>query len=299
MKKKLKFPKIQLPKFKMPKFDLRKITPFHVVCLLASIVVVLVGILSYLLLVPDDGVPDITIPPTTVTVPTEGTTGATEENTTGSTTEPTETVRPMLPKMEQLYAQNSDLVGWIYIPDTKVDYPVMYTPYDPEKYIHANFKEQYSLGGLPFIDANCSLDPESDNLIFYAHNMNNGTMFENITYYAYKNFWKEHPYIYFTTLYEERVYEVVAAFHDKVYSPTDDVFKFYQFIDAKDEADFENAMKHYKAKAEYDTGVTAEYGDRLITLVTCSYHIDDGRFVVVAKEITPEVQETVPAETTN
>lgn len=285
--KKIQLPKFKMPKFKLPKFDLRKITPFHVVCFLASIVVVLVGILSYLLLVPDTGVPDFTVPTTTVTVPTEGTTGATED-TTGSTTEPTETQRPMLPKMEQLYAQNSDLVGWIYIPDTKVDYPVMYTPYDPEKYIHANFKEQYSLGGLPFIDAKCSLDPESDNLIFYAHNMNNGTMFENITYYAYKNFWKEHPYIYFTTLYEERTYEVVAAFHDKVYSPLDDVFKFYQFVDAEDEEDFNRAIAYYKEKAEVDTGITPEYGDNLITLVTCAYHVKNGRFVVIAREVFPE-----------
>ena len=285
MKKKLSIPKIRLPK--IPKIDLRKITPFHAVCALCGIVVVLVAILLYLLLVPNDGIPEITVP--TTTVGTESPTTGTTEGTTGVTTEPTETEPTMLPKMEQLYAQNPDVIGWIHIPDTKVDYPVMYTPYDPEKYIHMNFKGQYSIGGLPFIDSDCSLDPESDNLIFYAHNMNNGTMFENITYYAYKNFWKEHPLIYFSTLYEERTYEVVAAFPDKVYSPTDDVFKFYQFIDAEDEEDFNRAVAYYKEKAKVDTGITPQYGDNLITLVTCAYHEKYGRFVVIARQVTPEV----------
>lgn len=242
-------------------------------------------------------------------VPTEpaATVTATEAPTaepTAAPTEPTETVPeetgpPMLPKMAELYAENPDVIGWVSIPGTKVDYPVMYTPGDPEKYIHKNFKGVYSLGGLPFMEDECSMDPESDNLIIYGHNMKNGTQFQNLMNYTMKKYWEEHPRILFSTLYEERTYEIVSAFYDQIYGPKDNVFKFYQFIDAKDEADFENAIKYFKEKSEYDTGVTAQYGDKLISLVTCSYHIDDGRFVVVAKEITPEVPETVPAETTN
>ena len=223
---------------------------------------------------------------------------------TAAPTEPTETVPaetepPMLPKMAELYAENPDIIGWITIPGTKVDYPVMLTPDEPEKYIHRNFKGHHSIGGVPFMEDECSMDPESDNLIIYGHNMKNGTQFKDLMNYTMKKYWEEHPQILFSTLYEERTYEIISAFYDKVYTTKDKVFKFYQFIDAKDEADFEYAVKYFKENGEYDTGVTAQYGDKLIMLVTCSYHIDDGRFVVVAKEITPEVPETVPAETTN
>jgi sortase B len=249
--------------------------------------VLLLVLLAMLILKPYFEIPDIT-PSTAPSTQAPTTTAPAVTETL-----PLETMEQiplvMMEDMASLYAQNPDLIGWIKIEDTKIDYPVMYTPEDPEKYIHMNFKGQYSIGGLPFIDSDCSLDPESDNLIFYAHNMNNGTMFENITYYAYKNFWKEHPLIYFSTLYEERTYEVVAAFPDKVYSPTDDVFKFYQFIDAEDEEDFNRAVAYYKEKAKVDTGITPQYGDNLITLVTCAYHEKYGRFVVIARQVTPEV----------
>ena len=308
MKKKLSFPKIQLPKskqrktqrsevrkiqlpkFQIPKIRLSEITPFHVVCALFVIAIILLGILLFLLLVPNDGVPEITVPPTT----TEETLDNTEVPTESEGTIPTETERTMLPKMAQLYAENPDVIGWITIPDTKVDYPVMYTPYEPQKYIHANFKGLYSIGGLPFIEANCSLDPESDNLIFYAHNMNNGTQFQNITNYAYRRWALEHNRIYFSTLYEEREYEVVAAFPDKIYSPNDDVFKFYQFIDAETEEDFNEAVEYYLDKTVVDFGVTPEYGDKLITLVTCAYHVKYGRFVVIARQVTEEPAVTEP-----
>ena len=282
-----KLPKLDLKKIRLPKLDPSKITPAKIVvvqCIIASVLAIVLLVL--LVYTPDDGIPDL---PTGTTTVTEGTTGNTTAGTTTGT-EPTETEPPrMLPKMEVLYASNPDTIGWITIPDTKVDYPVMYTPYEPEKYIHANFKEQFSIGGLPFIEDACSMDPESDNLIIYAHNMNDGSQFQNITNYAYKRFGLEHPTIQFSTLYEERTYEVVAAFPDKVYKPTEDVFKFYQFIDYENEEEFNEAMTYFKEKSAYDTGVTPVYGDKFITLVTCAYHVKNGRFVVVARQVTPEV----------
>ena len=279
-----------------PKIKLTR-TSWILIGLAAALLVLVIVLLLLLPKAPAEEVP--TEPAATVAVteaPTAEPTAAPPEPTE---TVPEETGPPMLPKMAELYAENPDVIGWITIPGTDVDYPVMYTPDDPEKYIHKNFKGIYSLGGLPFMEDECSMDPESDNLIIYGHNMKNGTQFQNLMNYTMKKYWEEHPQILFSTLYEERTYEIISAFYDRVYRSSEKVFKFYQFIDAKDEADFENAMKHYKEKAEYDTGVTAEYGDKLITLVTCSYHMDYGRFVVVAKQITPEIPETVPAETTN
>ena len=224
---------------------------------------------------------------------------STEPSSTSTEPEPSETEQPteelpkewvMLKHMADLYSQNKDTAGWLKIGDTKVDYPVMYTPDDEWKYLRLGFDEKYLLSGLPFIEEECKMDPdeESKSLIIYAHNMGNGTAFGEIDGYKDQKFWEEHPYISFSTLYEERTYEVVAAFYDRVYYNYEDVFKFYQFIDPETPEDYAEANAEYKAKAEYDTGVEIKDGDRLITLVTCSYHTTDGRFVVVARHVTDE-----------
>jgi len=195
-------------------------------------------------------------------------------------TEPTEP--EMLDQYAPLYAQNRDLFGWLKIDGTVIDYPVMHTPYDPERYLHTNFEGNYSFGGVPFIDASCTAG--SDNLLIYGHNMLDGSMFRSLLKYQEKTYWQAHPTICFDTLYEKGEYEILAAFYDRVYYTYEDCFKFYQFIDAEDAADFDNAISNFKEKALYDTGVTASYGDRLITLVTCAYHVEDGRFVVAARK---------------
>lgn len=192
--------------------------------------------------------------------------------------------REYLPALQEKREENEDTVGWLTIQGTKIDYPVMYTPQDPEKYLHLGFDQKYSFAGLPFIDANCSLDPESDNLIIYAHNMLDGSMFRSLMKYEEKSYWQQHPSVKLDLWDEEREYEVLAAFRDRVYYKTENCFKFYKFIDAESEDSYREAIDYYKTHACYDTGVTAQPGDRLLTLVTCAYHTDNGRFVVVARE---------------
>ena len=209
--------------------------------------------------------------PTRVTVPP----------TTAATTAPTEP-REILPRFQELYEKNPDLAGWLTVPGTKIDYPVMYSPDEPERYLHANFEVGYSFAGLPFIDAACNV--ESGNRIIYAHNMLDGSMFRTLLKYQQKDFWQRNPVISFSTLYEEQEYEVVAAFYDKVYKKTDTNFKFYQFYDTSDQKHFDEAMAYYKKHALYDTGVTAQCGDLFLTLVTCAYQTENGRFVVVARQ---------------
>ena len=193
-----------------------------------------------------------------------------------------ETEPEILAQYASVYEQNPDLFGWICIENTVLDYPVMHTPDDPEKYLRLSFEGETSTAGTPFMDAKCEID--SDNYIIYGHNMKNGTMFREILQYANKSYWQEHPMIRFDTLYEQGEYEVLAAFYDRVYYADENCFKFYRFIKAADKADYDNAIQNYKEKSLYDTGVTAEYGDKLITLVTCSYHEEHGRFVVVARQ---------------
>lgn len=221
--------------------------------------------------------PISTSAPAETTVPTQ----ATVPPTTAATTPPTEP-REILPRFLELYQKNPDLAGWLTIPGTRIDYPVMYSPDEPERYLHANFDAAYSFAGLPFLDAAC--DIESGNRIIYAHNMLDGSMFRTLLKYQQKDFWQRNPVISFNTLYEEQEYEVVAAFYDKVYKKTDTNFKFYQFYDTSDQSRFDEAMAYYREHALYDTGVTAQCGDLFLTLVTCAYQTENGRFVVVARK---------------
>jgi len=221
--------------------------------------------------------PISTSAPAETTVPTQ----ATVPPTTAATVPPTEP-REVLPRLQEQYEKNPDLAGWLTIPGTRIDYPVMYSPDEPERYLHANFEVSYSFAGLPFIDAAC--DPESGNRIIYAHNMLDGSMFRTLLKYQQKDFWQRNPVISFNTLYEEQEYEVVAAFYDKVYKKSDTNFKFYQFYDTSDQSSFDEAMAYYREHALYDTGVTAQCGDLFLTLVTCAYQTENGRFVVVARK---------------
>ena len=221
--------------------------------------------------------PVSTSAPAETTVPTQ----ATVPPTTAATVPPTEP-REVLPRLQEQYEKNPDLAGWLTVPGTRIDYPVMYSPDEPERYLHANFEVSYSFAGLPFLDAAC--DPERGNRIIYAHNMLDGSMFRTLLKYQQKDFWQRNPVISFSTLYEEQEYEVVAAFYDKVYKKTDTNFKFYQFYDTSDQSRFDEAMAYYREHALYDTGVTAQCGDELITLVTCAYQTENGRFVVVARK---------------
>lgn len=187
----------------------------------------------------------------------------------------------MLPQYENLWLQNSELCGWIKIEDTILDYPVMHTPNEPEKYLNHSFDGTESVAGSIFLDARCSAN--SDNLILYGHNMKNQTMFGSLLNYKDESYWKIHQKIRFDTLFEEKEYQIMAVFFDHVYHTDDTCFKYYNFIDAENEMAFEQAIQYYKQQALYDTGVSAQYGDKLLTLSTCSSHTENGRFVVVAK----------------
>lgn len=253
---------------------------------LVVILAILVVALSVWLIVvmagkkPPASEPDFTATPDQPTVVV--TEPATEP--TQPPTEPEPTQPPVLDKLAELHAENPDTAGWLSIEGTVLDYPVMYTPEEPEKYLRRDFYGKDFRGGVPFMEDACSIDPESDNLIIYGHNMKNGTMFRTLMSYTEEDFWKEHPQVHYATLTEARTYDILAVFYDRVYYKYEDVFKFYKFIDAKDEADYDRAISYYKEHALYDTGITAEYGDRLLTLVTCSYHETNGRFVLVARE---------------
>lgn len=187
-----------------------------------------------------------------------------------------------LAKYQELYLQNEDMVGWISIAGTTINYPVMQSRNNPNFYLKHNFEKDYSDLGTPYVQENCDI-AESDNLVIYGHHIKGGKMFGALEDYKSKSFYEEHKTIQFDTLTEQTEYEIVAVFKTVAYSS--EGFRYYDFVDAENEEEFNSYVGKCKELALYDTGVTAEYGDRLITLSTCEYSAQNGRLVVVAKKV--------------
>ena len=125
----------------------------------------------------------------------------------------------------------------------------------------------------------------NDPIIIYGHHMNDGSMFAGLMKFKDKNFWEKHKTVSFDTLTDRQTYEVIAVFKTVVYTDSPDSFKYYHFINAETDEDFTAYVEKCKELSLYDTGVTAKYGDKLLTLSTCEYSRTNGRLVVVAKLI--------------
>lgn len=193
------------------------------------------------------------------------------------TGEPVKVLREYAP----VYQLNPDMVGWITLPGTKINYPVVQTPDDPDFYLKRDFYKKSSRNGTIYAHAWADLRTPSDNVTLYGHNMRDGSMFADLHKYESKEFYKENPYIYFDTLYEHRTYQILAVFEIDI---TKVDFPYHTFVKGNTISfrDYINSCREY---ALYDTGVSAAYGDKLITLSTCDMNTstDDVRFVVVAK----------------
>ncbi len=188
-------------------------------------------------------------------------------------------------KLEELNNQYKNVVAWIEIPDTSINYPVVQAN-DNIYYLDHTYKETYSSRGSIFLDKDVSFERPSDNFLIYGHRSKSGAMFEGLLQYENQNFYQQHKIINFSTLQEDADYEILAVFRSRVYDKSDTgVFRYYFFINAENETEYNDFVSNAKKASIYDTGVNASYGEQLLTLSTCAYHTQDGRFVVVAKKI--------------
>ena len=179
---------------------------------------------------------------------------------------------------------NEEIVGWIEIPDTNINYPVLQGT-DNEYYINHNYKHEKTSKGSIFLNKDYNWETPSCNLLIYGHNMKNGEMFQDLLNYSSKTYYQEHPIIRFTTANEDAEYEIMSAFKSRVYYKSEEnVFRYYNFLDAETEEEYNNFVENAKTSSLYDTGISAQYKDPLITLITCSYHVQDGRFVVIGRK---------------
>lgn len=211
----------------------------------------------------------------------------TEAPTPEPTATPEPTVTPLTNPYRDSFLANEDMAAWIQIPGTVIDYPVMWTPRDENYYLYRDFNGNQNQNGCLILDTDSSLNPLTTNLIIHGHNMKSGAMFGDLTDYENYSYYEKHKEIILYTEGIQRNYEVIAVFRSQVFKKSDNVFKFYNFFQADTQEEFDDFYTNIKGLSQYDTGVTAEFGDHFITLSTCVYHVENGRFVVVAKETEP------------
>ena len=215
---------------------------------------------------PNDSVTEPTLPPLVDAIDPE----------TGKTVQ-------LLPQFKELYERNNDMVGWMTIPGTEINYPVMQTPDQVDYYLKHNFEKESSAHGALYAREVCDINKPSDNITIYGHRMRDGSMFARLDLFMEKSFWESNPYIYFDTLTEQHTYKIMAVFLTT--ATLGEGFSYHKFVDAQNEAEFDQFVNTCKNLALYDTGVDAQYGDKFITLSTCEYSQANGRLVVVAKRI--------------
>lgn len=210
--------------------------------------------------------------------------------------------KEILAEYEDLYKQNNDLYGWIKIEGTDMNYPVMYTPEDPNFYINRDFDKNIATKGSIYVSGECHMDDQ--NVIIYGHNFKDLSMFGCLSCYKQESYYQEHKYIQFDTVYEKGTYEIIAvsqAFIRKedlmksedensnipFYEVNDDDYLFYMHMNLNNKEEFEEYVKNMKANSYYQIDTSAEYGDKLITLCTCTNikKYQNERLLVVAKKI--------------
>ena len=206
------------------------------------------------------------------------------ENIEIDTAEVTEERTERMIKLEELQKENEEIIGWLEIQGTKINYPVCQAQ-DNSYYLTHNYKKEKATGGALFLDKDFDLNKPSTNYLIYGHRNKNGTMFEDLMKYTSEDFYKEHKEIRFTTTKEDSTYEIIAVFKSRVfYKNEQNVFRYYYFINAESETEYNEYISNCKKASIYDTGATAEYGEQLLTLSTCEYSQEDGRFAIVAKK---------------
>ena len=195
-----------------------------------------------------------------------------------------DTKNELMEEVKELQKENEDVKAWIKINDTNINYPVVQAN-DNDYYLYRNYKKENSNYGSIFIDSNSNIENPNSNIIMYGHNMKDGSMFKDLLKYADEEYYNNHKYIEFVTNTSSSTYEIIAVFKSRIfYKNEKNVFRYYQCTNLNNEQDYNYYVNNSKELSLYDTGVNAEYGEQIITLITCEYSSENGRMVVVAKK---------------
>ena len=190
----------------------------------------------------------------------------------------------VLPEYSTLHAQYPDLAGWLRIDGTQIDLPVMQAA-DNDYYLHSNIDGAEDINGTLFLDYRADAVKPSTNLIIYGHNMRSGAMFGGLKQYLDEAYVAEHEMIQFDTIYEKQTYQVIAVCLSEVGYQDEGQYKYYNFIEAESNEDFNAFLGTIRKCAVYDKTQDVTKSDSLLTLSTCNNYVEDGRLFVVAKKI--------------
>lgn len=194
----------------------------------------------------------------------------------------------LLPEYKKIYAENKDLVGWLEIEGTNINYPVLQSDTEEESqfYLTHSFAKKKDKNGSLFMDYRNDFLDRDTNIIIYGHNMKSGAMFGSLKQYLDKSYLEKHKKVQFDTIYEHGTYEVIGAFLSEVSYQDEYTFRYYNFLNAKNESEFEAFRVNVMQLDALKTGtLNAKYGDQLLTLSTCSSYTDEGRMFILAKKI--------------
>ena len=193
--------------------------------------------------------------------------------------------KAILPELREIYELNHDLIGWLMIPGTDIDYPVVQTQ-DTKFYLDHDFYGKENVNGQIILDPKCDPFTPSYNLVISGHRMNSGAMFGNLNAYAKQEYWAQHKTIEFDSLMQRRRYVIFGVFYSADYDEHEEGFRYNADIRYKIDAD--NWLAEVAENQIYDTGVDVQFGDEFLTLTTCVKTSYNGRFVVVARKIREE-----------
>lgn len=195
----------------------------------------------------------------------------------------------ILPQYQSFHEKYPDLFGWLKIPGTIIDHPVMQS--DDEQrgekyyYLHRDYTGQPSEAGSLFVEEASSCFPQDDNTVIYGHNMSNGYNFGMLEDYKDPDFFREHPVIQYDTIYETGTYQIVAVLITRILYQEEEGFRYYRFYHYDSQQEFQECVDFMQDNQLYDTGEELQYGDQLLMLSTCEYSKPNGRLVVAAKRI--------------
>lgn len=197
----------------------------------------------------------------------------------GSQQEKSGDSKTIRPGFEELLKHNPDVVGWITIDGTQIDYPILQSS-NNQTYLTKNYNDKESRAGSIFLDYRNDVETNELNTVVYGHRMKDGSMFQHLTKFLDKDFFEEHRTFEFDTLYDSYEAEIFA-----VYNTLTD-FNYIE-TDFADEAEYEQLLKDIQSVSKFDTEIDVTPNDRIITLSTCDYELDqnEGRLVIQAKLI--------------
>ncbi len=216
----------------------------------------------------------------------ENNTEATGDGAAEATTPKEETTTQnltVLPEYAELIQQNPEMVGWISIDDTGINYPVVQK--DNTYYLTHGFDQSNNTNGSIFMDERCSIVSPTINTIIYGHNMKSGMMFGGLKNYLQAGYLESHKYIQFNTIYEKRTYEIVAVCLSEVQYQDEDAYRYYDFITSTSAQDLQDFVENVDTLAVYGNADGLTLQDKLLTLSTCNSYTEDGRLFVVAKQV--------------